>query len=256
MAGRAATAALAVAAAALLGSTVPGCVNVPPEAPELADALGARLVDIETAHVDLVEDFFAERRARIDRHLDAVWVPAFAREFFEAPANAALWEDVAASDDPSDRVVFLTVVGPALQSRINAKRDELVGPLEAIEREVRSRLRGEYAATRRLSDVLETYLAAASDTTATRDRALEAVGVERARTVERLVDEAGDAVDVLLETALGVETGVEATARYRDTLAGLARRLTELDAGPDDPGAPDDPQTDPSKTDPNGAATR
>ena len=230
--------------AALVGSAVPGCVSVPPEAPELADALGARLVDIEAAHVELVEDFFAERRARIDRHLDAVWVPAFAREFFDEPANVALWRDVAASADPTDRVMFLTIVGPELQSRINAKRDELVGPLNRLEREIASRLRGEYVATRRLSDSLETYLAAASRTTDARDRALEAVGIERAGALDRLVGDVGDAVDVLLDTALGIETGVEATARYRDTLAGLARQLTELDT-----------DSSPSPT-PNGDTTR
>lgn len=222
---------LAVVVATLVGTAVPGCVSVPPEAPALADALGARLVDIESAHVNLVEDFFSERRARIDRHLDEIWVPAFAREFFDEPTNLRLWRDVVASNDPGDRVMFLTIVGPALQSRINAKRDELVDPLNRVEREVRSVLRGEYVATRRLSDSLETYLAAASRTTNVRDRALEAAGIERAPTVDRLVGDAGEAVDTLLDAALGVQTGVEATARYRDTLAGLARQLGALDMG-------------------------
>lgn len=184
--------------ALLLLLSLSACVSVPPEAPALSEQLGIRLSEIEAAHLRLVEDFFTEKRERVDDYIDAVWVPTFAREFFDDPVNQDIWDDVVASDNPTDRVIFLMMVGPALQKNINAQRQQLVAPLNTLEREVTRQLRTEYVDTRAINQSLTAYLHTASEIGENRQRYLDKLGLDETR-FDDFIDQADSAVTALVD---------------------------------------------------------
>ena len=102
-----------------------GCATIPPEAPELSAQLGTRISSLEAAHIRLLQEFFLEKRQRVDEFIQKVWVPMFAQEFFSDPKLDSIWKQVVQSQDPNDRLKFITLVGPKLQEKINRKRVEL-----------------------------------------------------------------------------------------------------------------------------------
>ncbi len=173
------------------------CASIPPEAPELSAQLGQRISAIELAHQRLVGQFFTDRRQRVDDFVQQVWVPAFAAEFFNDPVVDRMWKDVVASSDPQDRLKFITIVGPRLQQKINAKRIELVKPLDDLEREVLLRLKRDYDQARAINNTLTAFLQSASKVDANRKRYLDMLGVNEQQ-VDHALDEADQAVATLV----------------------------------------------------------
>jgi len=97
-----------------------------------------------------LQEFFRDKRLRIDDFVQEVWVPIFAQEFFSDHKVDAMWKQVVQSRDAKDRLTFITLVGPKLQAKINQKRIELIQPLDELETEMRSRLKSEYDQARAL----------------------------------------------------------------------------------------------------------
>ena len=124
------------------------CASIPPEAPELSAQLGARVSSLEAAHVRLLEEFFLEKRRRVDEFVQEAWVPIFAQEFFRDQKIDAVWKQVVQSQDPNDRLKFITLVGPKLQEKINRKRIQLIQPLDELEVTIKNKLKLEYDQTR------------------------------------------------------------------------------------------------------------
>lgn len=181
-------------AAALLSA----CASVPPEAPELSAQLGVRISAIEAAHNRLLEQYFAEKQRRVDEFIQDVWVPVFATEFFGDPKIEAVWKQVVASTDPQDRLRFITIVGPALQAKINRKRLELIKPLEDLHRQVQARLKLDYDQARAINNTLTSFLQSASKVEANRKRYLDMLGIGDQQ-VDKFIDETDQAVSGLVD---------------------------------------------------------
>jgi hypothetical protein len=205
----------------LLGA---GCAAIPPEAPELSAQLGARLSSLEAAHLRLLEEFFMEKRRRVDEFVQEAWVPHFAREFFEDPQIDAVWRQVVQSQDPQDRLRFITLVGPGLQAKINRKRVELIQPLDELEATIRNRLRSEYDQTRAINSTLTAFLHSASKIEENRKRYLDLAGITDS-SIDQVVDETGQAVAELADAARSIEDRVKDAEKYRDKIRGIIDRL-------------------------------
>jgi hypothetical protein len=201
-----------------------GCAAIPPEAPELSAQLGARLSSLEAAHVRLLEEFFMEKRRRVDEFVQEAWVPHFAREFFGDPQIDAVWRQVVQSQDPQDRLRFITLVGPRLQAKINRKRLELIQPLDELEATIRNRLRSEYDQTRAINSTLTAFLHSASKIEENRKRYLDVAGITDS-TIDQVVDETGQAVSELADAARSIEERVKDAEKYRDKIRGIIDRL-------------------------------
>jgi hypothetical protein len=132
---------LAALAAVVTGTA---CASIPRAAPELSAQLTGRIQETRIAHLQAVRMYMDERRHEVDCFVEREWVPRFARELFEQPAVAAAWDTVVRSNDATRRVQFIAGLGPRLQSRINAKRLELMGPLEEAERTITRQLDDHY----------------------------------------------------------------------------------------------------------------
>lgn len=201
-----------------------GCASIPPEAPELSAQLGARISSLEAAHIRLLQEFFREKRRRVDDFVQDVWVPVFAQEFFGDPRIDAVWKQVVQSGDPKDRLRFITLVGPKLQEKINRKRIELIQPLDELEATIKDRLKSEYDQTRAINNTLTSFLHSASKVEENRKRYLDMIGVTD-KEIDRFVNETDQAVSELVDAARSIEDRVKDAEKYRMRVKNILDKL-------------------------------
>jgi hypothetical protein len=201
-----------------------GCASIPAEAPELSAQLGARISSLEASHVRLLQDFFMEKRRRIDDFLQEIWVPAFAQEFFADATIDAVWKQVVQSQDPKDRLKFITLVGPKLQEKINRKRIELIQPLDEVEATIKNKLKSEYEQTRAINNTLTAFLQSASKVEENRKRYLEMIGITD-KEVDKFVNETDHAVSELVDAARNIQDRAKDAEKYREKLKSILEGL-------------------------------
>lgn len=213
---------IAVLIAVVMG--IGGCASIPPEAPELSAQLGSRISSLEAAHVRLLQEFFLEKRRRVDDFVHEVWVPIFAQEFFGDPQVDAVWKQVVQSQDPKDRLKFITLVGPKLQEKINKKRVDLIQPLDELESTIKNRLKSEYDQTRAINNTLTAFLQSASKVEENRKRYLEMIGITD-KEVDKFVNETDLAVSELVTAARNIEDRAKDAEKYRAKINEILDKL-------------------------------
>ena len=200
------------------------CASIPPEAPELSAQLGARVSSLEAAHVRLLEEFFLEKRRRVDEFVQEAWVPIFAQEFFRDQKIDAVWKQVVQSQDPNDRLKFITLVGPKLQEKINRKRIQLIQPLDELEVTIKNKLKLEYDQTRAINNTLTAFLQSASKLEENRKRYLDMVGITD-KDVDKFVHETVRAVSQLVDASRNIEDRVKDGEQYRERIKNILEEL-------------------------------
>lgn len=201
-----------------------GCAQIPPEAPELSTQLGSRISSLEAAHVRLLQEFFLEKRRRVDEFVQEVWVPLFAQEFFADPRVDAMWKQVVQSKDPNDRLNFITLVGPKLQEKINRKRVELIQPLDELEATIKNKLKSEYDQTRAINNALTAFLQSAAKVEENRKRYLDLIGVTD-KEVDKFINDTDKAVSELVDASRSIEERTKDAEKYRDKLKDILDKL-------------------------------
>jgi len=204
--------------------SIGGCASIPPEAPELSAQLGSRISSMEAAHVRLLQEFFSEKRRRVDDFVQETWVPIFAQEFFNDPRIDAVWKEVVQSQDPKDRLRFITLVGPKLQEKINRKRLELIQPLDELESTIKNRLKSEYDQTRAINNTLTAFLQSASKVEENRKRYLDMIGITD-KEVDKFVNETDQAVSELVTAARSIEDRAKDAEKYRTKIDEILDKL-------------------------------
>ncbi|PSJ17441.1 hypothetical protein [Nitrosomonas supralitoralis] len=213
---------LSVMLAALLLLT--GCASIPPDAPELSAQLGTRISSLEAAHVRLMQEFFREKRLRIDDFVQDVWVPIFAQEFFGDPKVDMVWKQVVQSQDAKDRLRFLVLTGSKLQARINQKRIELIQPLDELEMQIRNKLKLEYDQARAINNSLTAFLQSASRVEENRKRYLDMMSVTTAD-IDKFVNQTDQAVTELVVAARDIEDRAKDAEKYRKKIRDILDKL-------------------------------
>lgn len=211
---------LILATALVLG----GCASIPPEAPELSAQLGARISSLEAAHVRLLQEFFIDKRRRVDDFVQEVWIPVFAQEFFGEPRIDAVWQQVVQSQDPNDRLQFIILVGPKLQEKINRKRIELIQPLDELEVTIKNKLQWEYDQTRAINNTLTAFLYSASKVEENRKRYLDMIGITD-KEVDKFVSETDLAVSELVDAGRSIEDRAKDAEKYREKIKNILEKL-------------------------------
>lgn len=201
-----------------------GCASIPPEAPELSAQLGARVSALEAAHVRLLEDFFREKRRRVDDFVQGVWVPIFAQEFFADQKIGAVWKQVVESQDPNDRLRFITIVGPKLQEKISRKRIQLIQPLDELEAAIKNKIKSEYDQARAINTTLTAFLQSASKVEENRKRYLDMVGITD-KVVDSFVHETDRAVSQLVDASRNIEDRAKDAEQYREKIKAILSEL-------------------------------
>lgn len=213
---------------ALAGILALSCASIPPEAPELSGELGQRIQATRDAHLVLLHGYFDERRSRVDEIVRREWTPRFAREVFGKPAMIAAWDSIVASNDPVERLKFITLVGPRIVERIEGKVREHRVPLDELERALERRLREEYAQALAINNSLTSFLASAAEVEQARARYLETFGIAR-DDVSGVIDRVDAAVDRIARLQAEGESIANETQTFVRTLNALARLIEEPD---------------------------
>ncbi len=192
---------------------LPGCVSIPPEAPELSVELGKRISTIENANITLLKRFFDQKRDEVDKFIENEWTPEFANQFFTDRKIANAWDIIVRENDKQQRLLFLTKTGPRLQKKINEKRLELIRPLDELERRIEAKIRQEYAQARALNNSITSFLLSAAKVTESRNRYLDRVGAADSN-LAKWVDETDEAVSELIGRANEVDDRATRAGRY------------------------------------------
>lgn len=203
---------------------LPACATIPPEAPELSQQLGNRLSAMHKAHQALLKQYFDEKRKKVDEFVENVYVPQFAKNFFEQPGIQATWDEVVKSDDPTDRLKFVTMVGPKLQVYINKKRLEFIQPLDDLERTVDDQLKTEYDNMAAINNTLTSFLYSAAKVDANRKRYLEMVGIKDDK-IQEVIDKTDAAVKELTAGAEKVAKTDERAREFKDELKDIISKV-------------------------------
>lgn len=201
-----------------------GCATIPSEAAELSQELGNRLSAIESANLALLGKFFDEKRRQVDEFIMEEWVPAFAEEVFSSPQIAAAWDEIVRSDDKEERLKLLVNLGPKLQAKINAKRIEMVKPLDDLERVIKRKLRNEYDQAKAINNSLTSFLLSASKVEEHRSRYLEMVGVTDAE-IANTIDMIDSGVNTLLNSTRSVNDKSGTISEYKAKLEKILESL-------------------------------
>ena len=229
-----------------------GCsASVPPEAVDLSKAVGERISATQASHEAFVTEYFAASRARIEDFIRWRWTPEFLETFvrdskvadmliqphpFDEDDLARLQEEFSASGvaRPQDAIAAaeralgdrargetILQFAEAAWDQIDAKRRELVDPLNGMEAEALKQLRANYSElsamngtiTGHLQSVVEVHemqndVLHRLDLLDERDAALERV-TSTNRAVERVLSGAQKADEIVgkLKSLLGKNDG-------------------------------------------------
>ena len=155
-----------------------GCASVPGEGSQLSAELGQRIGAIEVAHIRLLRNYMDLRRERVDAFIEKEWLPAFASNYLNDPAIAPMLSQATASDmSDADRLQAFTIISEEAQDVIARKREELVEPLDEMERVIERRLKDEYGQAKAMNAAVTGLLASATHVADARSKMLESFGV-------------------------------------------------------------------------------
>jgi len=185
-----------------------GCVSIPPEAPTLSAELGKRINSIEGANIKLLNRFFDQKRKDVDVFINEEWTPLFAKKIFSNPKISRIWNIIVIEDNKVDRLEFLIKMGPKLQKKINAKRLELIAPIDQLERTIEKAIRTEYTQARAINNSISSLLISASEVSENRDRYLEMIGVTDNK-IGNIIDKTDGIVSNLLSKSEGAPSKVD-----------------------------------------------
>lgn len=205
------------------------CATIPKESADLSIELGKRISIIETAHMALVNKYFDEKRNRVDEFVEKEWVPEFASQFFANEQIANLWNQIVSSGNTSDRLDFIVTLGPNLQTKINAKRLELIKPLDDAERMIKQQLRDNYNQVRAINNSVTSFLVSAVKVSENQNRYMEMIGMKDEKVAESL-DQVDSAIDALLGKAEQVADKGKKAELYYQKLTDVITKLKDKGA--------------------------
>ncbi len=210
---------------ALLGVLLSCCATIPREAPELSSELGNRIAAIETAHLALLHKFFDLKRENLEQFLQEIWIPRLTEKALNDSAVQKVWTQVVNSKDPSDRSQFMLKTTSRLQKEIHKKREQLIVPLDAIERQIERRLEEDYGQVKTMNTSLTNLLLSYSKLSEIQSHYLKKLGIsdDKITTVIDNIDNTVDSIVKKGETISNIESSakdyVDQLNQYREMLS-------------------------------------
>lgn len=202
------------------------CAAIPKESADLSIELGKRISAIEDANMVLVDKYFNEKRSRVDEFIEKEWAPEFAAQFFANQQISNMWNQIVSSGNTADRLEFIVAIGPKLQMKINAKRLELIKPLDDTEQMIQQQLRDNYDQARAINNSVTSFLVSAVKVAENQNRYLEMVGVKNEKVAE-VLDQVDSAVEELRGKAEQVVEKGERAEFYFQKLKNAMAKLKD-----------------------------
>ncbi|MBZ9728257.1 hypothetical protein LB467_01025 [Salegentibacter sp. JZCK2] len=199
-----------------LSLTLLSCASIPKEAPMLSQNLGIEIQELESSHYQLVEVYFDLKRKNAREYLEKVWLPKYAGKFFSDPDIKEMWEMVISSGSEKDRLMFLLVTAPELQSEINKQYQYMIGPLDQLEKMLKGSLTEKYNNARSINNVLTSFLVSAAEVEQNRQRYLDMAGI-----TDEKISSAIHNIEVA--TSKMVSTATKANAGFSDVESNISQ---------------------------------
>lgn len=197
-----------------------GCASIPSEAPQLSQELGKKITSIESANIKLLNKFFDQKRAEVDRFINEEWIPTFANNMFSNPRIEKVWTTIVREDNKEDRLKFLIKLGPKLLKEIDNKRVELISPLNQLEKSIEKKIRIEYSQARAINNSISSFLVSASEVEKNKERYLNMFGVTNGK-IGKVIDQTDDIVTTLLSKTGDIRDKVEKSEKYINKIKSL-----------------------------------
>ncbi|BBE16296.1 hypothetical protein AQPE_0433 [Aquipluma nitroreducens] len=188
----------------ILGIFLTGCATIPKQSASLSEELGYKLTNIEQSHVQLLHNFFEQKRNTVEEFIVEEWIPVYSEQYFSKPSVENKWNEIVSSGNKEDRLKFITIVGPVLLNQINEQRQKLLQPLNDLEKEIEQKIRNEYNSARSINNALTSFLQSAVKVEENRSRYLEMLGV-----TDQKINEAIDTTDQLVKDLVKVGENAE-----------------------------------------------
>lgn len=176
---------IVLCAAAALG--LAACADVPQEAVELSDLVSQDMAEMQRAHRDLATVYFDQNRQTINNFIDNTYSPALTQEALTRPDSnlggrtfIELLRDT--SRVPDNQALKLMQGFVSKQQReTEAKRRELLEPLEQQRRDYMAAIDASYQRMERGYSVIAGHLASIRQIQVAQEEILKDVGLEEIR---------------------------------------------------------------------------
>lgn len=201
-----------------------GCTSIPPEAPQLSQELGNKISSIESANVKLLNKFFNQKRAEVDRFINEEWIPIFAEKIFSDPKIEKIWTIIVREDNKEDRLKFLTKLGPRLLKEIDSKRYELIEPLNQLERNIEKAITLEYSQAKAINNSISSFLISASEVQENQERYLNMMGITNDK-IGKVIDKTDNVINNLLVKTGDINEKLKKSEKYINKIKSLRDSL-------------------------------
>lgn len=118
-----------------------GCVSLPKETVQLSGEMTTMISSAKAAHIELLNQYEAERRGRIDDYMESTWIPRFIRTMAK---DGDLWGKTCKIANTRDSAEELQGFVEAAALQIAAKRKELNTALDYAMQDLREAVRVHY----------------------------------------------------------------------------------------------------------------
>ena len=201
-----------------------GCISIPKQAPVLSEEIGKRVASVEQSHINLLHVFFNEKRSELDDFITETWIPEFANNVFKNPTVESKWNEIVSSNDIQQRMSFIIQLGTGMQEKINAKRLELVLPLNEIEQKLEQEIRENYTSIKSANNAITSYLNSAVKVDENRKKYLSMFGISDDK-INNTIDKVDSFVSGLAGKAETVQQKEEKVEEYLQKLKELKSKI-------------------------------
>lgn len=194
-----------------------GCASVPREVVELSYVMGSDINELQRRHEHLVRLHFDGLRQRTDTFLMDRWQPTFLRHFIEEG------DLVGAATDPDPNEVLLGVHGWATVAleMIQAKRHELIDPLDKQEIDLLTAIDAAYERLRTSNATITAHLNSIREVDEMQSAALDSLGLGDLRQqLDRGLARASEIVDEGILRTTEADHLVDKAQELRDRVGG------------------------------------
>lgn len=192
------------------------CPKVPRESVLLSEELGGMIGSARAAHLQLVSEYVAERRGRVEDYMMRVWTPRFLGDF--VPGSAIL-DSLERAPTVARKGELMLLFAEAGLKQISQVRDAKMQALDDVERLLKREIDAHYQDMRTVNQALTAHLKSAADVNELREDLTGRLGL-RVRQILP-IDKINELLDSLVNKGGEVQEVIDAAKSFPDRVRAL-----------------------------------
>lgn len=218
---------------------ITSCASVPPESITLSETIGKDIAELERSHLQLVDIHYKDLKGKINTYINEVYAPFIINYVLRdeltlyQSGSPSLYTSITAAGESADSEVTshaleeMTDFLEATRAQIDAKRAELLDPIEEQQIQLRSKIHTAYSNTLTANATLTAYLQSVRNVKDAQGRALTLIGLEGAdeKVTDNLV-RASDEISHLIEEAKKIDLKGEGVYQKFENISNQIKNVT------------------------------